>query len=152
MTGSIRMAELYLWLKVGHIVSVVAWMAGLFYLPRLFVYHCRLGIDEPAYLMFCEMEKKLASVIMLPAALSTWGFGIALGWAGGYFTAAPAWFHVKLGLVILLSVYHWKLVQHGRQFAERRNVKSEGYFRVINEVPTILLVAIVIMVILRPFG
>jgi putative membrane protein len=145
------MAELYLWAKAVHVIAVVAWMAGLFYLPRLFVYHAEAPVGGELSEQFKIMERRLAAAIMLPAAVAAWIAGLLTAWLGGVLWPVPAWFVVKIAAVVILSVFHGLLERHRREFV--RDVRLHGcrYFRLINEVPTLLLVAIVIMVIVRPF-
>lgn len=146
------MADWFLWFKAGHIISVVAWMAGLFYLPRLFVYHCRYEPGTKGYLTFCEMERKLSRAIMAPAAVGSWLFGGLAAVSSGYFSMMPTWLTVKLVLVGLLSGYHVWLLVFRNGFAEGNNQKTDKFYRAINEIPTVLLVGIVILVVVRPFG
>jgi protoporphyrinogen IX oxidase len=141
----------YLWIKAAHIFSVIAWMAGLFYLPRLFVYHTKVDIGSDQDTLFQTMEEKLLRIIMNPAMIATWGFGILLFLTPGVADFGFWWVKLKLAMIILLSVFHMRLAGHRRAFAEGRNQKPEKYFRKINEVPTILALAIVIMVVVKPF-
>lgn len=145
------MAEIYLWTKALHVIAVVAWMAGLFYLPRLFVYHAGAVATGPVSELFKIMERRLANAIMLPAALVSWLAGLLTAWQAGILWPMPVWFEVKFAAVLVLSLFHGLLERHRRQFARDLRPHGERYFRVINEVPTLLLVVIVVMVILRPF-
>ncbi len=145
------MAELYLWAKAVHVIAVVAWMAGLFYLPRLFVYHARAPVGGELSEQFKIMERRLTSAIMLPAAVAAWLAGLLAAWLGGVLWPVPAWFVVKIAAVVILSVFHGLLERHRREFVRDLRLRGGRYFRLINEVPTLLLVAIVIMVIVRPF-
>ncbi len=145
------MAAWFFWLKAAHIISMVAWMAGLFYLPRLFVYHTRLGENSDSYQLFCVMERRLLKAIMMPAGVATWVFGGGLISAGGYWPDVPGWLWVKLFLVAAMTVFHWQLARHSEAFAEGMNRRPERYFRMINEVPTALLIGIVILVVVRPW-
>jgi putative membrane protein len=149
--GDGDVADWFLWLKAGHIVSIVAWMAGLFYLPRLFVYHTRFEVGSDAYQTFCVMERRLLKAIMAPAGIASWVLGVGCGFAGGYWPDAPMWLWMKIVLVVGMSGFHGMLIWHGRQFAALRNQQSERYFRMINEIPTMLLLGIVMLVVLRPF-
>ena len=138
-----------LWLKAFHIVFMVTWFAGLFYLPRLFVYHAD-ATDQVSRERFCVMEKRL-SILMSIGALLTIGFGVALmlGY-GGAWIAASGWLHWKLLLVLGLIGFHgWCQIQC-KKFREDRNRGSAGYFRLMNEVPTLFLVAIVILAVVKP--
>jgi protoporphyrinogen IX oxidase len=142
---------LYLWLKALHVVAVIAWMAGLLYLPRLFVYHCRAEAGSATSETFKIMERRLMGVIMTPAMVASWILGLALiGLLGADVLRDSLWLSVKLGLVVILSGVHVMLIGHLRAFAMDRNRRPERYFRILNEVPTVLMIAIVIMVIVRP--
>jgi putative membrane protein len=141
-----------LWLKAFHIVFVVAWFAGLFYLPRLFVYHVDVR-DEASHERFVVMERRLLGITHLGGALAV-GFGVALltWWlmhAPDY--ARQGWLHAKLTLVTLLIGYHASMAMFVRQFRERRNTRSGRWFRVYNEVPALALIGIVVLVVVKPF-
>ena len=145
------MAEPYLWLKALHIVAVVSWMAGLLYLPRLFVYHAESKPGDALSIQFAIMEYRLARFIMLPAAVASWFFGLATAaWSGELWTP-PGWLLVKLLLVLVLSGFHALLERHRREFRSDQRSHSSRYFRLINEVPTVLLILIVFLVVLKPF-
>ncbi len=139
--------EPYLLLKALHVVAVVAWFAGLFYAPRLFVYH----VERPeAADVFALMEYKLLRFIMLPAAVATWVFGLAL-LAKAPYLMEMGWVHAKLGLVMLLTAYHASLEYHRANLAAGRNIRSGRFFRLYNEIPTLLLVGIVFLAVVKPF-
>lgn len=139
--------EIYFTLKALHLISMVAWFAGLFYLPRLFVYH----VEHPeAAPVLTVMEYKLARYIMLPAALATFAFGLGLILMSPSILAL-GWLHAKLGLVVLLVIYHASLEWHRRNLAHGHNHKSGKFFRMYNEVPTFLLIAIIFLAVLKPF-
>lgn len=140
---------LYLWLKVLHIISVIAWMAALFYLPRLFVYHVEAGPGTPQSETFKVMERRLLKAIMTPAMISSWIFGLWVAYEGGFLTSG--WFHAKLTLVLAMSALHGYLARCVRQFAADANVRSSRHYRIVNEVPTLLMVLIVILVVIKPF-
>lgn len=142
--------DYYLWLKAVHVIAIVAWMAGLLYLPRLFVYHAEAGAGTPQSETFKIMERRLLKAILNPAMIVVWITGLWLGFASGYIQGA-GWLHAKLGLVILLSGYHGFLAASTRRFAVDRNTRSAGFFRVANEVPTVLLIGIVILAVVKPF-
>jgi putative membrane protein len=146
------LANAYLWLKTVHLIAVIAWMAGLFYLPRLFVYHAESkGTAEPG-ITFKVMERRLFSIIMWPAMVLAWGSGAGLAAIllnSGIVQSAWAW--VKLASVIALTSLHLRLGWHLKQFEADRNRHSGRYFRLINEVPTLLLILIVVMVVTKPF-
>ena len=140
---------LYLWLKALHVVAVIAWMAGMLYLPRLFVYHCDAPKGSIQSETFKIMERRLLKAIINPAMGATWILGLVLAWQGGWF--ASGWLHAKLALVIALSAVHGIYVRRLREFAEDRNTRPTRYYRVLNEVPTLLMIGIVILVIVKPF-
>ena len=137
------------WLKAFHIIAVIAWMAGMLYLPRLFVYHCAADAGSMQSETFKVMERRLLRVIMTPAMIVTWLLGLWLTWRGNWF-AAP-WLHAKLALVILLSGLHGMMSRYVRDFAADRNRKSEKFYRIFNEIPTVLMIAIVILAVVKPF-
>lgn len=140
---------LYLWLKALHIVSLIAWMAALLYLPRLFVYHAEVPVGSPQSETFKVMERRLLKAIMTPAMIATWVFGLALAWEGAFFRSG--WLQAKLALVLLLSGLHGFLSATTKRFAADQNTRTPGFYRVINEVPTVALIAIVLLVVLKPF-
>jgi putative membrane protein len=140
---------LYLWLKALHIISVIAWMAGMLYLPRLFVYHCAAEPGSVQSETFKVMERRLLRAIINPAMIATWVFGLWLVWLGGW--AFAIWFQAKFALVIVLSGVHGMLSRYVRDFAADRNRYSQKFYRIINEVPTLLMIAIVLLVVLKPF-
>ena len=144
------MAEWFLWLKVIHIVSVVAWMAGLFYLPRLFVYHRDVSPSSEASELLKVMERRLMAAIMRPAAVASLLSGAALFIAGG-FELLQVWVLGKLAAVLLLCLYHGVLEGYLRRFARDERVKDARFFRILNEVPTLLLVIIVVFIVIKPF-
>jgi protoporphyrinogen IX oxidase len=146
------LASAYLWLKAAHIIAAVAWMAGMFYLPRLFVYHAESMGEGGSPSVFKTMERRLYAVIMQPAMIATWLSGMALAWIilrGGAGLAPWAW--VKLAAVVAMTGLHVRLGRHVRDFEEDRNRHSGRYFRILNEVPTLLLIVIVIMAVAKPF-
>ena len=136
-----------LWLKAFHIIFVIAWFAGLFYLPRLFVYHAT-ATDAPSNERFKVMERKLYRGIMMPSMILTVASGLWL-WLGYGF--AGGWLHAKLTLVVLLIAYHFWMAKLLRDFARDANRRSHVFYRWVNELPTVLLVAIVILVVVKPF-
>jgi putative membrane protein len=140
---------MYEWLKALHVIAVIAWMAGMLYLPRLFVYHCEAVVGSPQSETFKVMERRLLKAIINPAMAVTWIVGLYLAWAGGWFSAG--WFHGKLLLVILMSGVHGMLAARVRDFALDRNTRSQKFYRYLNEVPTVLMIGIVILVIVKPF-
>jgi len=140
---------MYEWVKALHVISVIAWMAGLFYLPRLFVYHCQVPAGSPQSELFKVMERRLLRAIMNPAMIATWIFGLWTAWLIEAWT--QPWFHIKFALVLVMSGAHHALARRRKEFAEDRNTRPERYYRIINEVPTLLMIAIVILVIVKPF-
>lgn len=140
---------LYLWMKAAHVIAIIAWMAGMLYLPRLFVYHCQAEPGSAQSETFKVMERRLLNAIINPAMVIAWALGLWLAWTGGFF--ASGWFHAKLLLVVVLSGMHGLLSRWARDFAQDRNRRSQKFFRIINEIPAILMVGIVILVIVKPF-
>lgn len=140
--------DFYLWIKWLHVVAVIAWMAGLLYLPRLFVYHTQVAAGSPTSELFKTMERRLMKAIMTPAMLAAWLFGglmlIAQDWTGG-------WLHAKLAAVAAMTVHHFLQERWRRAFAVDRNTHPTRFFRIQNEVPTLLMLAIVLLVIVKPF-
>jgi protoporphyrinogen IX oxidase len=145
------LGSLYPWIKALHVISMVAWMAGMLYLPRLHVYHCETVPGSAESERFKVMEHRLLRQIINPAMLATWAFGILLVLTPGVLDWGWGWWHVKLGAVILLSGFHGMLSRWRRDFVADRNVRPQKFYRVANEVPTLLLMVIVVMVIVRPF-
>jgi len=135
--------------KSAHIVSVIAWMAAMLYLPRLFVYHADSPAGSPQSETFKVMERRLMRAIMTPAMVATWLFGLALAWGAGFFSAP--WLHAKLLLVVILSGLHGFLARVTRDFATDTNRRSARFFRIINEVPALIMILIVLLVVLKPF-
>jgi putative membrane protein len=140
---------MYLWLKAFHVIAVIAWMAGMLYLPRLFVYHCEAAAGAKQSETFKVMERRLLRAIINPAMIATWVLGLWLAFDGGFLKSG--WLHGKLVLVLILSGLHGFLTRCVRDFAADRNVRSQKFYRVINEVPAVLMIAIVILVIVKPF-
>lgn len=145
------LAYAYPWLKALHLISLIAWMAGLFYLPRLYVYHCALARGSSESERFKVMERRLLKQIMNPAMIATWGFGVLLILTPGAADWAAGWWYVKLAMVLLMSGFHGASSKWRREFLEDRNRRSHKFYRLANEVPTVLMVVIVIMVIVKPF-
>lgn len=140
---------IYLWLKALHIIAVIAWMAGLFYLPRLFVYHAESAVGSEKSETFKVMERRLLRAIMIPAMIATWIFGVLLASVGAFWSAP--WLHVKLLFVVAMTVFNIWLWFRCRDFARDRNRVSPRTYRMVNELPTLLLIAIVVAVVLKPF-
>ncbi|MEZ5873001.1 MAG: protoporphyrinogen oxidase HemJ [Nitratireductor sp.] len=139
----------YLWAKAVHVMAVISWMAGMFYLPRLFIYHCDAETGSVQSETFKLMEGRLLRVIMNPAMTIAWVFGIWLAWKSDVWL--EVWFLVKFAAVIAMSAAHGQLAKGVRLFAEDRNTVSARHWRMINEIPTVLMIVIVVMVIVRPF-
>jgi putative membrane protein len=142
--------EAYAWIKALHVISVIAWMAGLLYLPRLFVYHADAEPGSDKSETFKVMERRLLKAIMNPAMISSVVFGVLLMLASGPAIWETVWFPVKIVLVAVMMVCHMYMGKWRRAFAEDRNEKSARFFRFMNEVPTVLMIVVVIMVIVQP--
>ena len=144
--------SIYHWVKALHIIAVISWMAGMLYLPRLFVYHTQVAKGSEASELFKVMERKLLRLIINPAMIVTWLAGLWLVW---YLNALDpvngTWMHWKLTLVVGMQIVHALLARHRKQFERDQNVKSTKYYKMLNEVPTVLLIGIVILVVVRPF-
>lgn len=142
-------SDRYLWLKALHVIAIISWMAGLVYLPRLFVYHADAEKGSVQSETFKLMEKRLLKLIMTPAMMIAWVIGLWLAYSGGYFTAP--WFHMKLTAVVLLSGAHSFYAGAVKKFEADLNEKTAKQWRLYNEIPTVLMIFIVIMVIVKPF-
>jgi putative membrane protein len=140
---------MYEWIKALHVIAIISWMAGLLYLPRLFVYHCQAEVGSKQSETFKVMERRLLNAITTPAMIVSWLTGLYLVWVGHWYSAG--WFHGKLLLVLILSGAHGFLSRCVKTFAADQNTRSEVFYRVFNEVPTLLMIGIVILVILKPF-
>src|SRR5271163_1810780 len=140
-----------LWIKAFHIISVIAWMAGMFYLPRLYVYHCETRPGSAESERFKVMERRLLKQIANPAMIATWAFGVLLVLTPGVLKWAAAWWHVKLAAVLALSGLHGAYARWRKDFLYDRNRRPARFYRIANEIPTVLLVLIVIMVVVLPF-
>lgn len=139
------------YIKAFHVIAIIAWMAGLLYLPRLFVYHAasRRGSEQSE--TFKLMERRLLRFITTPAMLVSWVLGLILAFSGVIDWSRDGWFHAKLALVLALSAFHGLLAMWTKDFALDRNTRSARFFRIANEVPTVLMIGIVILVVVRPF-
>jgi putative membrane protein len=140
---------MYEWLKALHLIAVIAWMAGMLYLPRLFVYHCEAEPGSPQSETFKVMERRLLRAIINPAMIATWIFGLWLAWSGHWF--GFTWLHAKLVLVLILSGVHGLFARYVRQFAADQNQHSQKFYRWINELPTVMMIGIVILAVVKPF-
>jgi putative membrane protein len=140
---------MYEWLKAFHVIAIIAWMAGMLYLPRLFVYHCEAEPGSRQSETFKVMERRLLKAIINPAMIVSWGLGLWLAWTGGWYVSY--WLQAKVVLALALSALHGFFVRWVRDFAADQNRHSQKFYRIINEVPTILMIAIVILVVVKPF-
>ncbi len=139
----------YFWLKAGHVIFVIFWMAGLFMLPRLFVYHQEEAEDSPANAVWADRERKLLKIILMPSIIAVWVFGLAMAFTMDFWTAG--WFHAKLLLVVILSGYHGWLSAYAKKLARGERTLSGKALRMINEIPGVAAAAIVVLVIVKPF-
>jgi putative membrane protein len=146
------LAEAYPWLKSLHVISVIAWMAGLFYLPRLYVYHVeRVGHGGETDVLFRTMERRLLRAIMNPAMIASWLFGVLLALTPGVVDWSSVWAWAKAAAVLAMTAFHGWLAARRRDFLRGPSPVSGRRFRVMNEVPTLLMIVIVVAVIARPF-
>lgn len=139
----------YLWIKALHILAVISWMAGMLYLPRLFVYHCGVPIGSEASETFKVMERKLLRYIINPAMVVAWAAGLWIAWEMSFMR--DGWFHVKLLGILLLSAVHGYFAKAVADFARDEGFRNHRFWRFMNEVPTLLMIAIVILVVVKPF-
>jgi protoporphyrinogen IX oxidase len=140
---------MYVWLKAFHVIAIIAWMAGMLYLPRLFVYHCEAEPHSRQSETFKVMERRLLNVITTPAMAASWVLGLWLAWTSGSYVAG--WLQAKVVLVLALSALHGFFVRCVRDFALDENRHSQRFYRIINEVSTVLLIGIVILAVVKPF-
>jgi protoporphyrinogen IX oxidase len=140
---------LYEWLKAFHIISIIAWMAGMLYLPRLFVYHAVAETGSKESETFKVMERRLLKAIINPAMGAAWIFGASMAWLGHHWD--QPWFWAKITLVLVMQAVHGKLVAWQRDFENDRNTRSQRFYRYANEAPTVLMIGIVLLVVLKPF-
>lgn len=139
----------YPWVKAVHVIAIIAWMAGMLYLPRLFVYHADVPAGSQMSETFKVMERRLLTIIINPAMVISWVLGLWLAWTAGWYSAG--WFHGKLAAVLALSAVHGYFSAAARRFSEDRNDKPARHWRMMNEVPTLLMIAIVVLVVVKPF-
>jgi putative membrane protein len=139
------------YIKAFHVIAIIAWMAGLLYLPRLFVYHAASKKGSEQSETFKVMERRLHRYITTPAMLASWAFGLILAFSGVIDWSRDGWFHAKLVLVIVLSAFFGLLAKWTKDFALDRNTRSPRFYRIANEIPTLLMIGIVILVVVRPF-
>jgi putative membrane protein len=140
---------IYAWVKAFHVIAVIAWMAGMLYLPRLFVYHCAAEKGSVQSETFKVMERRLLRAIINPAMMVAWVLGLWLGWQGHWFDSG--WLQAKIALVLVMSGLHGFLARWVKAFAADANRHSQKFYRIINEIPAILLIGIVILAIVKPF-
>ena len=141
--------DLYSWLRALHVIAVIAWMAGMLYLPRLYVYHAAAKPGSELSETFKVMERRLLRGIVNPAMIATWVLGLLLAWLGHHWT--EGWIHAKVALLILMQLLHAAFARWRRQFEADDNRHSQRFYRVANELPTLLLIAIVLLAMLKPF-
>lgn len=140
---------IYEWLKALHIIAVIAWMAGMLYLPRLFVYHARAAKGSELSETLKVMERRLLRGIINPAMIASWILGLALAYEGDHWR--EGWLHAKLALLLGMQLIHAALARWRRQFANDANIHSDRFYRFMNEVPTVLLIGIVVLAVVKPF-
>ena len=143
--------EIYLWLKALHLISVIAWLAGMLYLPRLFVYHCDAEPGSELSETLKVMERRLLKAIINPAMIASWAFGLAMLASGGEVLWSRPWMIVKMVCVVALSLAHSRMAKWCKDFEADRNTRPQKFYRIANEVPTTLMVVVIIMVIVQPF-
>ena len=142
--------SIYPYIKIFHLISLISWMAGLLYLPRLFVYHTKIVKNKTTNELFKVMERRLLVYIMNPAMIVSWIFGVLLIHTIGMDNFGSLWLQLKLIFVIILTIYHFFLFQCLRKFVENNNSFSAKFYRIINEIPTILLIGIILVVVFKP--
>ncbi len=142
--------DYYSWYKAAHIVAVISWMAAMFYMPRLFVYHTRAEKGSVMDDTFKTMERRLLKIIMNPALIATYFFGLLNAYIYGL-SALGMWFHIKMVAVLILTLYHAFMANRVRAFANGKNEYSENFYRLINEIPVLFMIIAVIMVVVKPF-
>lgn len=141
--------QAYEWVKAAHVIAIISWMAGMLYLPRLFIYHCDAPKGSPQSETFKVMEQRLMRIIINPAMVLSWVLGAWLVWKGAWISAG--WLHAKLALALAMSGVHGHFSAAVRKFGEDRNDKTARYWRMMNEVPTLLMIGIVVLVVVKPF-
>jgi putative membrane protein len=148
--GSVMAKMMYLWIKAFHIIAVISWMAGMLYLPRLFIYHANAKPGSEQAGTFKVMERRLLRFIMTPAMIVTWLLGIVLVLQGQFLGAT--WFHIKIVLVLVMTITHGLFSHWVNEFNLDRNTRSSKFYRIVNEIPTVFLIGIVILATVKPFG
>ena len=144
-----RPVGFYPWAKAVHVIAIIAWMAGMLYLPRLFVYHCDAEPGSKQSETFKVMERRLLTIIMNPAMIVSWAFGLWMAWDGSLF--GMAWLELKIALVLAMSAVHGFFVRWVREFGADQNRRPQKFYRIINEVPTLLMLGIVVLAVVKPF-
>src|SRR5437764_6472674 len=139
----------YAWIKAVHVIAIISWMAGMLYLPRLFVYHCGAEAGSKQSETFKVMERRLLRAIINPAMVVTWVVGLWLAMESGHYRSG--WLQAKVVLVLILSAMHGLFARWTREFSQDRNTRSQKFYRIVNEIPTVLMIGIVILVIVKPF-
>ena len=142
--------EVYLWVKALHMISVMAWMAGMLYLPRLFVYYCDAELGSELSETLKVMERRLLRLIINPAMISSWVFGLTMLAVSGDVLWSQPWMIIKLVCVVFMSIAHGEMAKWRKDFEADRNTRPQKFYRIANEVPTILMIVIIIMVIVQP--
>lgn len=145
------LAEWYPWLRAFHIISVIAWMAGMLYLPRLYVYHAGVAAGSDQSELFKVMERRLLRAIINPAMIATFIFGILLAMVPGIIDWGAGWVHLKLTAIVVMTAFHGFLARWRKDFEHDRNRRPARFYRWMNEVPTVLMIIIVIAVVVKPF-
>jgi protoporphyrinogen IX oxidase len=151
------MGAIYPWLKAFHVIAVIAWMAGMLYLPRLFVYHCAAEKGSVQSETFKVMERRLLRAIINPAMIATWVLGLWLAWMGPdsryewFWLTSAWWLRIKIVLVLLLSAVHGLFARWVKAFGRDANPHSQRFYRIINEIPTLIMIGIVILAVVKPF-
>jgi putative membrane protein len=151
MNALIESTGFYLWFKALHVIAVIAWMAGVLYLPRLFVYHCETVPGSPESERFKRMERRLLRIIIDPAMIAVWVLGLTLSFLPITDAWHQHWFHVKFALVLAMSAVHGLYARWTRLFGRDTNTHSARFYRMWNEVPAALLIAIVVLAVVKPF-
>ena len=145
------LSVVYPWVKSLHVIAVIAWMAALLYLPRLFVYHCEVALGSAESERFKVMEYRLHRYIASPASIASWLFGVILVLTPGVVDWGSGWWHLKMAGILAMTGVHHAMMARRRDFMHDRNRRPQRYFRIMNEVPTVAMIVIVVMVIARPF-
>jgi len=151
MSGFVHSVGFYLWIKAFHIVAVIAWMAGMLYLPRLFVYHCETAPGSAESERFKRMERRLLRIIINPAMIAAWVLGLTLSFLPITDAWHQHWFHVKFALVLAMSALHGLYARLTRFFGRDENTHDARFYRLWNEIPAALMIVIVVLAVVKPF-